>query len=316
MDKNHLIYKLYSKNLITKQRFDELQAVMHKEKLTVISHLLLTLGCTLILVGILFFIAANWSLIPSWSKLTGMQLLLFLSIATSFYFKEKKHLFNLFLMLSSMLVGLNLAVFGQVYQTGADAYTLFATWTLLITLWALFLQNNYLFIFWQGLLYLSIILFFNQYLLAFDLTTTKSLYFTCITISNIFLALTLLKNSAKIFSNRLTKVILLIVSLLSIVIPAIDTLFSHYDKRSIFIAILLFQSSLFFIFYHNKKMILEVTLILLNFLIFLEALFIKSFSTWYDLTTLLIFGLITIALSIGLGKLVKQLHRVYQGELV
>ena len=316
MHKNHLIYKLYRQGHITQERFNELQILMQKEKLQLISYMLLGLGLTLLLTGVLFFIAANWILIPSWAKLIGIQALLILSIFSTFYYKDNSRLFHMLILVSSLLVGLNLAVFGQVYQTGADAYTLFATWTLLITLWAWFLKNPYAFILWQGLLYLSIILYFNQYLFPFDLATAKSFYFTFITISNLILALGLWKKNLRIFKHPLNKTLLLIIPLISILIPSIDTLFSHYDKTSIFIAFLLFQSSLLFLFYHNQKSILEVTLILLNFLIFIEAVLIKSFISWYSIETLLIFGMTTIGLTLGLGRLVKQLHRIYQGELV
>jgi len=316
MDKIQLIYKLYRQGHITKKRFDELQNLSDKEKLTTLSSMLLNLGMSLLIIGLLFFIAANWMLIPSWAKLAGIEALLVLCLYTTYHYKDSSRLFHLLILVSSLLVGLNLVVFGQVYQTGADAYTLFATWTLLITFWALFLKNSYLFILWQGLLYLSIILYFNQYLFAFDLASKKSFYFTFITVSNLFLALSLWKKELRIFKHPLNKALLLIMPLITILIPSIDTLFSHYDKTSIFIAILLFQSSLFFLFYHNQKSILEVTLILLNFLIFIEAVLIKSFSSWYSIETLLIFGLITIGLTLGLGKLVKQLYRIYQGELV
>ena len=41
------------------------------------------------------------------------------------------------LIAASVLVGVLLAVIGQVYHTGADAYSLFAAWTLLILPWTL-----------------------------------------------------------------------------------------------------------------------------------------------------------------------------------
>ena len=41
------------------------------------------------------------------------------------------------LLAASVLVGIFLAVFGQIYQTGADAYQLFVTWAYLIVIWTL-----------------------------------------------------------------------------------------------------------------------------------------------------------------------------------
>ena len=60
------------------------------------------------------------------------------------------------------MVGVLLAVFGQVYQTGADAYQLFLTWTILIIGWVIISRFSGL---WFGLLVLlniTLITYWNQ----------------------------------------------------------------------------------------------------------------------------------------------------------
>ena len=59
---------------------------------------------------------------------------------------------------ASMLVGVFLAVFGQVYQTGADAYQLFVAWAALIFAWVLLGRFGALWIMWLALLNIGLML--------------------------------------------------------------------------------------------------------------------------------------------------------------
>ncbi|WP_276482418.1 DUF2157 domain-containing protein [Paraflavitalea pollutisoli] len=95
----------------------------------------LLLGVGLTVAGILFFFAYNWADLHKFAKLGLIEglltLLVLLVIGSKLSLTVKKTL----LTGAGMLVGVLFAVFGQVYQTGADAYDLFLAWTLGITLW-------------------------------------------------------------------------------------------------------------------------------------------------------------------------------------
>ena len=313
MKKHDLIYKLYAQGTITQDRFDQLQENFYQSDLKTMFYIGLSLGITLLIAGIIFFIAANWSIIPPMTKLIGIQLILILFITLAYYFKEYDKLYHLFVMSSAVLVGVTLAVFGQVFQTGADAYTLFATWTLLISFWAWFIKLPYLFMLWQGLLYLTVSLFYEQYIRAFDIMVRSDFQLLYIIAIHLLLLLSFYKNKTVIFSHKPNTVFLLSMTLIVVLFPAIGAIFSH-GLHDIFIIILLLQTALLFAYFHFKKALLEVSLVLLNLLVFLEFVLANNIIAIRSIDTLLLFGLITIALTLTFGKVLKLLHLSYKKE--
>lgn len=124
----------------------------------VLGKLTMVFGVLLIVSGIILFGAYNWESLPRLAKLGLLQILL-----TGFWlFSRLRPLdsneANSLLWGASLLVGAHMAVFGQVYQTGADSYTLFLAWSLLILPWCLISRSN--------LLWLTELVLFN---LAFGL---------------------------------------------------------------------------------------------------------------------------------------------------
>ena len=100
---------------------------------------LLGVGIAFAAVGILFFFAFNWDNLHKFVKL-GMIEVLLLSAVSIVLFKKSldERIRNFILAGASVLVGVLFAVYGQIYQTGANAHDFFSGWTLSITLWALF----------------------------------------------------------------------------------------------------------------------------------------------------------------------------------
>jgi uncharacterized membrane protein len=97
-------------------------------------------GIGFILSGIIFFFAFNWESLHPFLKFaliqSGIALSVVLGLCKNFPLIIKRAL----LLAACILVGVFLAVFGQVYQTGANSYLLFITWTVIILPWVL-LQN-------------------------------------------------------------------------------------------------------------------------------------------------------------------------------
>lgn len=100
-----------------------------------ISYFILALGAGLALSGVVFFFAYNWTEMSSFTKFGVIILLLIASIGLSVLKGVSSFIGKVALMGGSVLVGVLFAVFGQVYQTGANAYDLFLMWVLAITLW-------------------------------------------------------------------------------------------------------------------------------------------------------------------------------------
>lgn len=100
-------------------------------------NVLLALAVGQILAGIVFFFAFNWADLPPFAKLGLIQGGIVLCAAGAWVGRRRRVAWEALLSAAAVLVGVLLAVFGQIYQTGADAYTLFVGWALLILPWVL-----------------------------------------------------------------------------------------------------------------------------------------------------------------------------------
>ena len=99
------------------------------------ARLLLLIGSALILSGMIYFFAFNWAQLPAMFKLSLVTSVM-VGCTLGAYVNTLASLTGRVLLLSaSVSVGVFMAVFGQIYQTGADAYELFMMWSLLILGW-------------------------------------------------------------------------------------------------------------------------------------------------------------------------------------
>lgn len=159
-----LLDKLHSQKLISLEARDHALKLIHPSQNwgLWISRLLTLLGVSLILSGIIYFAAFNWEKITPQIKLISIQVLIFSCLASSYFSGINKVSGKILLLCSSILVGVFLAVFGQIYQTGADAYTLFFTWSLLILPWVAISEFAGLWMTWIIICNIFIILYFRQ----------------------------------------------------------------------------------------------------------------------------------------------------------
>ncbi|MCC6275572.1 MAG: DUF2157 domain-containing protein [Leptospiraceae bacterium] len=127
-----------------------------------INYYLLSLGAGLFIVGVIFFFAYNWKDLHKFAKL-GIVQFLFLSFFSIAFIKGRESAVGkISLFLSSVVIGIYFAVFGQIYQTGADAYELFLIWTILVTVFAVLGKDENLLFFWVFLINLTLTLFWSQ----------------------------------------------------------------------------------------------------------------------------------------------------------
>ena len=99
------------------------------------ARLLLALGAALMLAGVIYFFAFNWVKIPPAVKLADIQVALIGCLVMACRASLNNLHGQLWLLAASVLTGVFLAVFGQIYQTGADAWQLFALWAVLVSGW-------------------------------------------------------------------------------------------------------------------------------------------------------------------------------------
>lgn len=115
-----------------------------------IERLLLVLGALFVTASVMLFFAFNWAHIPPFVKMGGILALIGLLALVNWLLigREKKFAADLVLMVAGFMVGVFMAVFGQIYQTGADSYTLFLTWAILIFPWVVMARFAALWVMW------------------------------------------------------------------------------------------------------------------------------------------------------------------------
>ena len=105
-----------------------------------IKFFLMSLGIAFLVSGVIFFFAYNWASLHKFIKLGLVQVLLIAMVGVAVFSKWNKNVRGIILLGAGMLVGALFAVFGQIYQTGANAYDFFFGWTVFIALWV-FVSN-------------------------------------------------------------------------------------------------------------------------------------------------------------------------------
>ena len=124
--------------------------------------MLLLFGSAMVLAGVIFFFAYNWAAMGRYLKFVLIEAGIVAAVIAS-YWRGRNRLSSKVLLLSaSILVGVLLAVYGQTYQTGADAYELFTGWAVLILGWVLISEFAGLWVVWLILLNTGAILYWKQ----------------------------------------------------------------------------------------------------------------------------------------------------------
>jgi uncharacterized membrane protein len=100
-----------------------------------INYALLILGSVLTLSGVVFFFAYNWAAMHRFLKFGIVEAVLLSLVGLTAYLGLRRLSGKAALMAAAILVGVLQAVYGQVYQTGADSYMLFLIWASLIFGW-------------------------------------------------------------------------------------------------------------------------------------------------------------------------------------
>ncbi|WP_201623986.1 DUF2157 domain-containing protein [Psychrobacter immobilis] len=128
---------------------------------------LLIIGTVALVLSLVFFIAYNWQNIGKMGKFALVEGALVITIAlyVALSFRQLRQRFQLIrqllLLIASIITGSLLALFGQVYQTGADTWQLFFGWALLITPWVMIARFPALWLLWLGLINACLLLYLD-----------------------------------------------------------------------------------------------------------------------------------------------------------
>ncbi len=99
-----------------------------------LERVLLGVGAALVLAAIVYFFAFNWARVPGWARFALAEGLFVLAAVWALAARPGAPR-DTSLLAAGTLAGVFWAVFGQYYQTGADAWQLFALWTAFLLPW-------------------------------------------------------------------------------------------------------------------------------------------------------------------------------------
>lgn len=129
-----------------------------------IDRFLTVVGAALIVAGITAFFAWNWADLGPLQKFGLIELGIAGSLVAAWRLGLDSLAGAVCLFAASFLVGVLLAVYGQVYQTGADPYGLFLSWAVLILPWAIVGRQQGIWMLEVVLLNLALIMYWTQVL--------------------------------------------------------------------------------------------------------------------------------------------------------
>jgi uncharacterized membrane protein len=126
-----------------------------------LARLTLWLGTIALAAALIFFLAFNWDDLGRFAKFALVEAAILAGLLACWRFDLDSSPGKAVLLLLSLLTGALLALAGQVYQTGADAWELFAWWAALILPWVLVGRLSPLWLLWLALLNAAAWLYFQ-----------------------------------------------------------------------------------------------------------------------------------------------------------
>jgi uncharacterized membrane protein len=195
---------------------------------------LLGFGAGHLLAGIVFFFAYNWADLPDLAKFAIVEGALVAAVVATLLLGLDRLHGQVALIAASVLTGVLLAVIGQVYQTGADAYQLFVAWMLLILPWTLTSRSAAQWLLWLVVAGIALALYGEQMLVPDGLLTETEVA----TAVGLLAALALIARELAVLAGtiwlggRWTRLVLLFAMLFLLFWPAAVIVFD-WDGRGI-----------------------------------------------------------------------------------
>lgn len=126
-----------------------------------LAHACTWLGAALLAAAATSFVAANWEALGRFAKFALVQGAIVAALAIVAWRGLDALAGRVSLFAAAVLMGVLLALVGQVYQTGADTFELFAVWALAIVAWVVLGRQPALWLLWLALLNVAIALWFR-----------------------------------------------------------------------------------------------------------------------------------------------------------
>lgn len=264
----------------------------------------ISLGISFTTTGIIFFFTYNGADLRKFIRIGLMEGLIIITTLTLLFSKISLDIKNILLTVASVLVGVLLAVFSQIYQTGANTYDFFLGWTMFIALWVAISNFAPLWIFFITLINTTLILYSQQVAHGWS----EVFVFTLLFIINVLFLITFL------YAKKINKEIKVpiwfsnLIALASVSFSNIGIILGIFDENQKSFFVLIIITSILYgigIKYGLKvKSGFYLSIILFSIIIIISAFIIKL----SDDTGVLLFINIFVMGSVTL--VIKNLHNL------
>lgn len=194
----------------------------------------LTLGVGFSTAGIIFFFAYNWDSLSDFFKIGLAEFLVIATTSLVLLGKFPVWVRKSILTGAAMLVGVLFAVFGQIYQTGANTYDFFLVWSIFITLWVFVANFSALWLIYLSLIQITFIYYLEQVGPDLELLSTFTIFF--VFNSGVIVLFHSLKSKWKTVDfSRWLEVVL---ALIAVYVATSGISFGIHDDKPVHLAIL------------------------------------------------------------------------------
>lgn len=240
-----------------------------------LNYLFISFGVGFTVSGIIFFFAYNWADLHKFAKIGMVEGGIVVTIFLILFLKFNQEIKNIILTATAVFVGILFSVFGQIYQTGANAYDFFLVWTVFISLWVIVSNFAPLWLIYLTLINTTFIFYSRQ--VAHNWSTV--LIFTLLFLLNIsFLVISLYISKTRVeykVPGWFTKTL----AMASVTFSTIGISIGIHDKSGTSFIILLFASVVCYAaglkFGLNEKSRFYLSIIPLSAIIIINSLLIK-----------------------------------------
>ncbi len=286
--------------------------------------LFLMLGSIFLAAGVIFFFAYNWDSMHRLLKLAVVQTALIITIVVSSYHGFEKLPGKASLLVSCILVGALFALFGQIYQTGADAYELFLAWSAFITGWVIISNFAVLWLLLLILLEAALFLYWAQVVeMSWFIYRSPVIYELIFGINVLALTLWELFSSRGVawlrgrWIPRLVASIGLFFLMIPLVILIVDRHALSPGSKYNMLLPLLYIASVGFVLWFYRSLIFDlymIALTLLSVIVLISIFFARHIGSNYG--GFLLLSLLIVGLSAGTAAWLRSLARKQSSEIL
>lgn len=272
-----------------------------------LKHFFLFFSAIFFLSSVTCFTAYNWNEMSSLQKLS-VPSFCFILTTTGWFIFNKELYRNLSLFTSCFIIGTIFAVFGQVYQTGADSYTLFINWSIFLIIPSLISSFYPLYFLLIAVLTTALILYQRLYV-----DYTYILFYSSLFLGTIVVIYPFIIDKFKLIFNNIFYNLIVSIFFIFLLLSTGSNYFSHNNLAIFSYYFLFLIGTMYFLGYFiYKKNIVKVFSILYSgffiwsilFTIFAERFLFRSLNL---ILIFLLFSLVIFIITISL--LLKSLPK-------